>query len=173
VNRILIQGCRFEEAALSRGDLSEVEWRVVKALLPIEREPGKRARAHRRIVADSADVWNAFGPSRKGLGASWVWCGLGYAFLRQKGPGSQGGRKARGSRGRMRPVRRPHAGTEPGGWLWRSVAQQQILELGIVSNVGRCAWALIMWAVLFSGPIGEDGRFSVDAGTVTRLDFEL
>jgi hypothetical protein len=46
--------------------------------------------AHRRIVADSADVWNAFGPSRKGLGASWVWCGLGYAFLRQKAPALRG-----------------------------------------------------------------------------------
>jgi transposase len=27
---------------LSRGDLTEVEWRILKALLPVEREPGKR-----------------------------------------------------------------------------------------------------------------------------------
>jgi transposase len=52
----LIQGCRFEEAALSRGDLSEVEWRVVKALLPIEREPGKRARG--RPPQDNRNVIN-------------------------------------------------------------------------------------------------------------------
>jgi hypothetical protein len=32
VNLVLIQGCRFEEAALSRGDLTEVEWRILKAL---------------------------------------------------------------------------------------------------------------------------------------------
>jgi transposase len=40
----LIQGCRFEEAALSRGDLSEVEWRILKVLLPVERAPSKRGR---------------------------------------------------------------------------------------------------------------------------------
>jgi len=44
VNLELIQGCRFEDAALSRGDLSEVEWRILKVLLSIEREPGKRGR---------------------------------------------------------------------------------------------------------------------------------
>ena len=41
---VLIQGCRFEEAGLSRGDLTEVEWRILKVLWPVEREPGKRGR---------------------------------------------------------------------------------------------------------------------------------
>jgi len=27
---------------LSRGDLTEVEWRILRVLLPVEREPGKR-----------------------------------------------------------------------------------------------------------------------------------
>jgi hypothetical protein len=36
VNVILIQECRFEEATLSRGDLTEVEWRIMKVLLPVE-----------------------------------------------------------------------------------------------------------------------------------------
>jgi transposase len=40
----LIQGCSFDEAALSHGDLSEVEWRILKLLLPVEREPAKRGR---------------------------------------------------------------------------------------------------------------------------------
>jgi transposase len=44
VNLELIQGCRFEEAALSRGDLTEVEWRILRVLLPVERERGKRGR---------------------------------------------------------------------------------------------------------------------------------
>jgi transposase len=44
VNLDLIQGCRFEEAALSRGDLSEVEWRTLRILLPIKRGAGKRSR---------------------------------------------------------------------------------------------------------------------------------
>lgn len=30
---------------MSHGDLSEVEWRILKVLLPVEREPGKRGRA--------------------------------------------------------------------------------------------------------------------------------
>jgi hypothetical protein len=34
----LIQGCRFEEAALSRDDLTEVERRILKVLLSVERE---------------------------------------------------------------------------------------------------------------------------------------
>ena len=37
----MIQGC-FLEAGLSRGDLIEAEWRVLKGLLPIE--PGNRGR---------------------------------------------------------------------------------------------------------------------------------
>jgi hypothetical protein len=41
---MLIQGCRFGEAALSRGDLTEVEWRILRVLLPVERKPGKRGR---------------------------------------------------------------------------------------------------------------------------------
>jgi transposase len=52
----LIQGCRFEEAALSRGDLSEVEWRILKILLPVEREPGKRGRG--RPPEDNRNVIN-------------------------------------------------------------------------------------------------------------------
>jgi transposase len=56
VNRVLIQGCRFEEAALSRGDLSEVEWRILRVLLPIEREPGKRPRG--RPPQDNRNVIN-------------------------------------------------------------------------------------------------------------------
>jgi transposase len=52
----LIQGCRFEEAALSRGDLTEAEWRVLKVLLPVEREPGKRGRG--RPPQDNRNVIN-------------------------------------------------------------------------------------------------------------------
>jgi hypothetical protein len=29
---------------LSRGDLMEVEWRILRVLLPVERKPGKRGR---------------------------------------------------------------------------------------------------------------------------------
>ena len=32
-----------EGAVLSRGDLTEAEWRVLKDLLPVEREPGREA----------------------------------------------------------------------------------------------------------------------------------
>ena len=39
MKRELIQGCGFEEAALSRGDLTEVEWRILRVLLPVERDP--------------------------------------------------------------------------------------------------------------------------------------
>jgi transposase len=39
----LIQGC-FLEAGLSRGDLTEAEWRVLKGLLPIEPENRGRGR---------------------------------------------------------------------------------------------------------------------------------
>jgi transposase len=56
VNRVLIQGCRFEEAALSRGDLTEVEWRILRVLLPVEREPGKRGRG--RPPEDNRNVIN-------------------------------------------------------------------------------------------------------------------
>ena len=68
MNRILIQGCRFEEAALSRGDLSEVEWRIVKSLLPIEREPGKRGRG--RPPQDNRNVINGI-MWRLRTGAPW------------------------------------------------------------------------------------------------------
>ena len=44
MNPELIQGCRFGEAALSRGDLTEAEWRALKELLPVERPKGKRGR---------------------------------------------------------------------------------------------------------------------------------
>lgn len=44
MNRELIQDCKFEEVVLSRGDLTEAEWRVLKGLLPVEREAGKRGR---------------------------------------------------------------------------------------------------------------------------------
>jgi transposase len=56
VNLELIQGCRFEEAALSRGDLTEVEWRILKVLLPIEREAGKRGRG--RPPEDNRNIIN-------------------------------------------------------------------------------------------------------------------
>jgi transposase len=56
VNRELIQGCRFEEAVLSRGDLTEVEWRILRELLPVERKPGKRGRG--RPPADNRNVIN-------------------------------------------------------------------------------------------------------------------
>ena len=40
---------------MSRGDLTEVEWRILKVLLPVEREPGKRGRGRRpRIIATSS-----------------------------------------------------------------------------------------------------------------------
>jgi len=55
-NRELIQGCRIEEAALSRGDLTEVEWRILRVLLPVEREPGKRGRG--RPPEDNRNVIN-------------------------------------------------------------------------------------------------------------------
>jgi len=48
----LIQGC-FLEADLSRGDLTEVEWRVLKGLLPIEpanRGRGRRPEHNRAII---------------------------------------------------------------------------------------------------------------------------
>jgi transposase len=56
VNLVLIQGCRFEEAALSRGDLTEVEWRTLKVLLPVERKSGKRGRG--RPPEDNRNIIN-------------------------------------------------------------------------------------------------------------------
>ena len=56
MNRELIQGFRLREAALSRGDLTEVEWRVLKGLLPVEREVGKRARG--RPPQDNRNIIN-------------------------------------------------------------------------------------------------------------------
>jgi transposase len=56
VNPILIQGCRFGEAALSRGDLTEVEWRILRVLLPVEGKRGKRGRG--RPPEGSRDVIN-------------------------------------------------------------------------------------------------------------------
>jgi transposase len=52
----LIQGCRFEEAALSRGNLMEVEWRILRVLLPVERKPGKQGRG--RPPADNRNIIN-------------------------------------------------------------------------------------------------------------------
>jgi transposase len=40
----LIQGYGIREVTLSRGDLTEAEWRVLKDLLPIERETGNRSK---------------------------------------------------------------------------------------------------------------------------------
>lgn len=48
----MIQGC-FLEAGLSRGDLTEAEWRVLKGLLPIEPEKRGRGRPH----WSEAGVW--------------------------------------------------------------------------------------------------------------------
>jgi transposase len=48
----LIQGCLFE-VGLSRGDLTEAEWRVLKGLLPIEPENrgrGRRPEQNRSII---------------------------------------------------------------------------------------------------------------------------
>ena len=48
----MIQGC-FLEAGLSRGDLTEAEWRVLKSLLPIEasnRGRGRRPEDNRAII---------------------------------------------------------------------------------------------------------------------------
>jgi transposase len=56
VNLVLIQGCRFEEAALSRGDLTEVEWRILRVLLSVERKPGKRGRG--RPPEDNRNIIN-------------------------------------------------------------------------------------------------------------------
>ena len=40
---------------MSRGDLSEVEWRILKVLLPVEREPGKRGRGRPRFGCRSGN----------------------------------------------------------------------------------------------------------------------
>ena len=41
---------------MSRGDLTEVEWRILKVLLPVERKPGKRGRG--RPPKDNRNVIN-------------------------------------------------------------------------------------------------------------------
>jgi hypothetical protein len=40
----------FGKVALSRGDLTEVEWRILRVFLPVERKPGKR-----RSIKSSTD----------------------------------------------------------------------------------------------------------------------
>src|SRR5439155_4387896 len=40
----------------SRGDLTEIEWRFLKVLLPVEREPGKRRRG--RPPEDNRNISN-------------------------------------------------------------------------------------------------------------------
>ena len=57
MNLVLIQGCGFEEAALRRGDLSEVEWRTLKVLLPVERKPEKGGRG--RPPEDNRNIINS------------------------------------------------------------------------------------------------------------------
>jgi transposase len=56
MNPELIQGCGFGRAALSRGDLTEAEWRVLKELLPVERPLGMRGRG--RPPQDNRNVIN-------------------------------------------------------------------------------------------------------------------
>jgi transposase len=41
---------------LSRGDLTEVEWRILRVLLPVERKPGKRGRG--RPPVDNRNIIN-------------------------------------------------------------------------------------------------------------------
>ena len=41
---------------MSRGDLTEVEWRILKVLLPVERKPGKRGRG--RPPKDNRNIIN-------------------------------------------------------------------------------------------------------------------
>ena len=41
---------------MSRGDLTEVEWRILRVLLPVEREPGNRGRG--RPPEDNRNVIN-------------------------------------------------------------------------------------------------------------------
>jgi transposase len=41
---------------LSRGDLTEVEWRILRVLLPVERKPGRRGRG--RPPADNRNIIN-------------------------------------------------------------------------------------------------------------------
>ena len=41
---------------MSRGDLSKVEWRILRVLLPVEREPGKRGRG--RPPEDNRNIIN-------------------------------------------------------------------------------------------------------------------
>lgn len=60
MNPELIRDCRFENVALSRGDLTEAEWRVLKGLLPIEREAGKLGRGW--LPEDNRNVVNGIEP---------------------------------------------------------------------------------------------------------------
>ena len=41
---------------MSRGDLMEVEWRILRVLLPVERKPGKQGRG--RPPADNRNIIN-------------------------------------------------------------------------------------------------------------------
>ena len=41
---------------MSRGDLTQVEWRILRVLLPVERKPGKRGRG--RTPADNRNIIN-------------------------------------------------------------------------------------------------------------------
>ena len=73
MNLVLIQGCRFGEAALRHGDLIEVEWRILRVLLPVERKPEKRGCG--RPPADNRNIINSsyggFAPVRRlGTGQS-------------------------------------------------------------------------------------------------------
>ena len=52
---------------MSRGDLTEVEWRILRVLLPVERKPEKRGRG--RLPADnrkSTASYGGFAPVRRG-----------------------------------------------------------------------------------------------------------
>jgi transposase len=52
----LIQDCEFRKAVMSRGDLTEAEWRILKGLLPVEREAGKRGKG--RPPEDNRNIIN-------------------------------------------------------------------------------------------------------------------
>ena len=53
---------------MSRGDLTEVEWRILKVLLPVEREPSKRGRG--RPPKDNRNIINGV-LCRLRTGAPW------------------------------------------------------------------------------------------------------
>ena len=58
---------------MSRGDLTEVEWRILKVLLPVEREPGKRGRG--RPPKDNRNIINCVLP------ATWTGASSGEVYL--------------------------------------------------------------------------------------------